>query len=140
MCGGTLSLQNGNRVCSFSNAIHFDFQDAFDLVNDVRDGQLVHRGNCNTGSSELNCPAAVLEEYGPIHWNSVETQSAIAVQQALQGAAAAPPSPLHEIDPDAWSELQYRIWPDDWLATCLTTPDYPPPDQLWPDGEPKPTP
>lgn len=139
-CGGTISVQNESRVCSVSTYWYSGHINTVYSVDDVLNGQLVHRGNCDWNGMAPDCPDVDDGIASHPHWDSQESQDIKDIHQGILAATKAPSSPLLQIDPESWLNLNPTLYPDDWFTTCLTTPDYPPPDQVWPGDGPQPTP
>lgn len=137
-CGGTVSLQNDSRVCSVTDYWYSGHINTVYSVDDVVDGKLVHRGNCDFNGMAPDCPIEYSLPEDNAHWDPQVSRDVEDIRNDILAATREPVSPLRFIDPESW--LTIEPYPQDWLATCLTTPDYPPPDQLWPGLGPKPTP
>ncbi len=134
VCGTTVSLQHGSRVCSVQDYVFGSGGNTVLSVDEVVDGALVHRGNCEWNGSPL-CPEPGEGATPDAHWAPDLSQNARASHADILAAAATPDAgPLGRIDPATWPYL----WPEDWFQTCLTTADYPPADQIRQSAAPAP--
>lgn len=134
-CGGVLRFTLHGRICTISSYGYGDRINTVYAVDDIRGGKLSHRGNCDWNGLAPTCPDAVEgEAESDAHWDSTESRDVLAMREDF--AASTAKGPLSSNDPEALQTLE--PYPDDWFTTCLTTPDYPPPDQVWAGDGPKP--
>jgi hypothetical protein len=131
---GTVSIQHEARVCSVLTYSYGSRENTVFSVDDVVDGKLVHRGNCEWNGPGPACPDPGEAATDDRHWTAYVSDNVRWIHEDIASAAKAPPSPLGKIDPAIWPD----IWPEDWFETCLTTPDYPSPDQLRPGSAAEP--
>jgi len=128
-CGGTISFQSRDRVCSvmtywYSGKINTVFS-----VDQVQGNDLHHLGHCDWNGAGPSCPG---EGSAPEdHWDNTISPDVEGLWRDLtqpQGGRAG------GNDPEAWAALDVG----DWFQTCLTSADYPPPALTWAGTGPKP--
>ena len=125
-CGGTFSLQLGTRLCSVASYSYGNRINTVFSVDALENGTRRHRGNCDWNGAAPDCPSPDFPD-PKAHWDPVESRDVADLYHELA-------KPGVENDPEAWVSVDEA----DWFDLCLTTPYYPPPDQIWPGIGPRP--
>lgn len=136
-CGGGVSIQNHSRLCTVEVYNYGDRINTVFTVDDVVGDALTHLGNCAWNGGAPPCPNKYSLPEEDAHWDSQASNDVKYLHRDLGVAISRPATALSSVDPELWLAVGENA---DWFATCLTTPDYPPRDQVWPGLGPQPTP
>jgi hypothetical protein len=133
-CVGTIRVQNGGRVCGIVTHWASGHFYSYFVAADVEGRQLKLRGHCAMRQDAIGAICPFLDEYDAgrdpdAGWNA-DAESEPELLASLSDV-----SPATRLgSPTLWANFADI----DELEHCLTTPDYPPPDQIWAGVGPRP--